>query len=233
MAAKGVDAQCVRCAARDRGRALARDAHTDDRDYVLYLAYFGPGLLKVGLTAAERGHRRLLEQGALTYILLARGPLPVIRAAERAVAAAGLAKERLRTPAKISAWWDIPPADVRRSAISTARRAVEKAGLLVNAELLDTQVYDNLTTYALDQPLPDTYQVLTGLTVPATLAARVHAVPGRLLLTKAIDTAESLLIDIRLLAGYRAAPADGSCSGLHTNLRTRPFGDDHDQLGLF
>lgn len=229
----GTDAQCARCARQDRGRALARDRHTDDRDYVLYLAFFGPGLLKVGLTAAERGHRRLLEQGALTYTLLAHGPLSAIRAAERAVAAAGIAKERLRGTTKSAAWWRIPPSSARWSAVRTARQAVDDSGLLTDAEPLDAQVHDNVATFALDEPLPDTYDVLTGLDDPAVLALRVRAVPGRLLLADGLDTAAPLLIDTRLLDGYRATPTDEPGGGLHTTPRARPRDADHDQPGLF
>ncbi len=36
----------------------------------LYLAHFGPGVVKVGITWAERGLRRLLEQGARSAVIL-------------------------------------------------------------------------------------------------------------------------------------------------------------------
>ncbi|PSL01023.1 uncharacterized protein DUF2797 [Murinocardiopsis flavida] len=231
VAPEGTDAQCARCAARDLGRALARDAHTDDRDYVLYLAYFGPGLFKVGLTAAARGVLRLLEQGALTYTLLARGPLSVIRAAERAVAAGGFAKERLRLPTKTAAWWRLDPAEERRSAVRELRRSIEDAGLLANAEVLDRQVHDNVARFALDRPVPDSYDVLTGLDDPADLAVRIRAVPGRVLLADDAERGSGLLIDVRLLAGWLVAPAEGPTGGLGVRPRSRPRGDG--QIGLF
>ncbi|WP_372494494.1 DUF2797 domain-containing protein [Actinoallomurus purpureus] len=112
---KGTDAQCPACAAGDRGRALARDATLgdDDRTYALYLAWFGAELLKVGLTAADRGRDRLLEQGAITAILLGTGPYTAVRRAERTIAASGLATERISARAKADAWWALPTGEVR------------------------------------------------------------------------------------------------------------------------
>jgi Protein of unknown function (DUF2797) len=105
----GTDAQCSACASGDRGRALARDATLgdDDRTYALYLAWFGSDLIKVGLTATDRGRDRLLEQGAITATLLGTGPYTPIRRAERTIAAAGLARERISPRAKAATWWDL------------------------------------------------------------------------------------------------------------------------------
>ena len=87
--------QCDPCGSADPGTMLARNATLDDgREYVLYLAWFGPGLTKVGLTATERGTDRLAEQGALAFTWLAHGRLPEIRAAEQRISASGLAPER-------------------------------------------------------------------------------------------------------------------------------------------
>src|ERR1700678_1140170 len=81
MPAGTTDAQCPACAAADRGRQIARDTALgdDDRDYLLYLAWFGPSLVKIGLPAADRGRDRLLEQGAITFTPLATGPYTPIR----------------------------------------------------------------------------------------------------------------------------------------------------------
>jgi hypothetical protein len=69
--------QCDPCESADPGTMLARNATLDDgREYALYLAWFGPDLTKVGLTATERGTDRLAEQGALAFTWLARSRLP-------------------------------------------------------------------------------------------------------------------------------------------------------------
>jgi hypothetical protein len=38
--------------------------------HILYLAHFGPGVVKVGISHAKRGHSRLLEQGARSALIL-------------------------------------------------------------------------------------------------------------------------------------------------------------------
>src|SRR4051812_11565804 len=59
-------ARCEECARLDRAHSVAADTLADDpRPYRVYLAWFGPGLVKVGITAVERGSARLLEQGAV------------------------------------------------------------------------------------------------------------------------------------------------------------------------
>ncbi|RII11945.1 hypothetical protein DSC45_26985 [Streptomyces sp. YIM 130001] len=81
--ARGARAQCPECARIDRSYSVAADTAVDDpRPYGVYLAYFGPGLLKVGITAVERGPARLLEQGAVAFVWLGRGPLMAARRAE-------------------------------------------------------------------------------------------------------------------------------------------------------
>lgn len=42
--------------------------------HILYLAHFGPGVVKVGISYQGRGIRRLLDQGARSYLLLGTFP---------------------------------------------------------------------------------------------------------------------------------------------------------------
>lgn len=61
---RGTGGQCGECARLDRAHSVAADTIADDpRTYRVYLAWFGPGMVKVGITAEERGPARLLEQG--------------------------------------------------------------------------------------------------------------------------------------------------------------------------
>ncbi|CAM5506203.1 hypothetical protein SMICM304S_07997 [Streptomyces microflavus] len=62
------------CAA-GRAHSVAADTLLDDpRTYRVYLAWFGPGMVKVGITREERGAARLREQGAVAFTWLGRGP---------------------------------------------------------------------------------------------------------------------------------------------------------------
>jgi Protein of unknown function (DUF2797) len=103
----------------------SRNAIVDDgRDYALYLAWFGPGLIKVGLTATERGTDRLAEQGALAFTWLGRGRLPAVRAGEQRISASGLAAERHRRQAKLAAWWRLPDRPQRQHEVRTAYQRI-------------------------------------------------------------------------------------------------------------
>ncbi|MFK4544030.1 hypothetical protein RKD29_003626 [Streptomyces tendae] len=86
---RSTGARCEECARLDRAYSVAADTVADDpRPYHVYLAWFGPGLVKVGITAEERGSARLLEQGAVCFSWLGRGPLMAARRTEELLRAA-------------------------------------------------------------------------------------------------------------------------------------------------
>lgn len=86
---RGTGARCEECARLDRAHSVAADTLADDpRPYRVYLAWFGPGLVKVGITRVERGSARLLEQGAVTFSWLGQGPLMAARRTEELLRAA-------------------------------------------------------------------------------------------------------------------------------------------------
>ncbi len=87
--ARATQARCPECARLDRAFSVAADGVPDDpRTYRVYLAWFGAGLVKVGITAEERGAVRLLEQGAVAFCWLGRGPLMAGAAYEELLRAA-------------------------------------------------------------------------------------------------------------------------------------------------
>ncbi|GKQ38569.1 hypothetical protein ALMP_51000 [Streptomyces sp. A012304] len=86
---RSTGARCEECARLDRAHSVAADGIADDpRPYRVYLAWFGPGMTKVGITAVERGSARLLEQGAVCFSRLGTGPLMAARRAEELLRAA-------------------------------------------------------------------------------------------------------------------------------------------------
>ncbi|MDG4860873.1 DUF2797 domain-containing protein [Streptomyces sp. T-3] len=94
--ARGTRAQCAECARIDRQYSVAADTTGDDpRPYAVYLAWFGPGLVKVGITREERGPARLYEQGAVAFAWLGRGPLMAARRAEELLGAALKVPDRI------------------------------------------------------------------------------------------------------------------------------------------
>jgi hypothetical protein len=52
----------------------AQQAARNLEPHILYLAHFGPGVMKVGISHAKRGHARLLEQGARSALILEELP---------------------------------------------------------------------------------------------------------------------------------------------------------------
>ncbi|MEU8652839.1 DUF2797 domain-containing protein [Streptomyces sp. NPDC048737] len=94
--ARSTGARCEECGRLDRAHSVAADGVADDpRPYRVYLAWFGPGLVKVGITAAGRGPARLLEQGAVSFSWLGTGPLMAARRTEELLRAA------LRVPDRV------------------------------------------------------------------------------------------------------------------------------------
>jgi hypothetical protein len=119
IAATATGAQCAECARLDRSRSVAADTASDDpRPFDVYLAYFGPGLLKVGITAAERGSVRLLEQAAVAHCRLGSGPLMAARRAEALLGAALGVKDRIPTAAKRAARATLPPPAERTAVLA-------------------------------------------------------------------------------------------------------------------
>src|SRR5690606_833359 len=94
--ARSTGARCEECARLDRAHSVAADTLADDpRPCRVCRAWFGPGMVKVGITAAARGPVRLLEQGAVCFSWLGTGPLMAARRTEELLRAA------LRVPDRI------------------------------------------------------------------------------------------------------------------------------------
>ncbi|MFE6054421.1 DUF2797 domain-containing protein [Kitasatospora sp. NPDC056446] len=217
--------QCPACQSVDRGLALARDQILDDgRTYLLYLAWFGEGLLKVGLTAEQRGDSRLLEQGALAYAFTARGALPAVRRAELTVAASGLARERYTSRLKADHWWSHGDVPYRRSVLTEARGRAHRLldGHAVE-RLADRPVVDHVERYGLAGGAPEAYREIAGLTDGAVLAGWLRAPIGKHLFLDQADGPGPLLLDTRRLTGWTLTPVAGRPSeGLTLRERVRP-----------
>jgi hypothetical protein len=231
------DTQCAACARADRGRQIARDAvpGDDGREYLLYLAWFGPGLVKIGLTAADRGRDRLLEQGAITFTVLAAGPYAPIRQAERLASAAGLAAERITARAKAAAWQQLPPPGERAALLTAARDQVtSRVPWPGRVRLVAAGITDQAGDFGLDGGPPGPYQEVTGISDGAVLAGRVRLAAGRHLL---LDTpAGPLLCDMRRAAGWAIRSLPGTApapAGLALAGRSAPGGHDDVQQPLF
>ncbi|CQR63157.1 DUF2797 domain-containing protein [Streptomyces leeuwenhoekii] len=209
VAGRSTGARCDQCARLDRAHSVAADTLADDpRPYHVYLAWFGPGRAKVGITALERGSARLLEQGAICFGWLGRGPLMAARRAEELLRAA------LGVPDRI------PYAEKRavRSALpdTAAERAAELAELHARAvalggwpEALTPEPFrpvDHVGVFGL-AGVPDAIGEVTELVPGGTVSGELVAAAGPDL---HLATRRGVVVlDTRLLAGWHLVPAEG------------------------
>ncbi|WP_286900145.1 DUF2797 domain-containing protein [Thermocrispum sp.] len=201
-------AQCQPCAAADPGRAVAKDTVLDNRRFHLYLAWFGPGLIKVGICAVHRGLSRLHEQGALASTWLASGRHGPIRQMEKAIAEAGIAVERYRHDTKTSAWWAYSTPERRHNELRTAhQRAQAIPNWPKDVDLAPCLVVDHTHLYGLAD-LPLGLDRAEALQPGAVVAGRLCSVIGSNLV---LDNANGpVVVDARLLAGWTITPVEAN-----------------------
>jgi len=231
---EGTDPQCSECARNDRGRQIARDVGLGDdgRDYTLYLAWFGTGLVKVGLTATDRGSDRLLEQGAIAWTPAATGPYVPIRRAERLTASTGLARERIGSNAKLTAWWNLELPGVRARQLSEAHDRIGRA-VTWPEQLNRTRcsVTDHAEGFGLSDRTP-AYSEATAISASAVIAGTIRVTAGHWIM---LDTPDGpLLADMRRIAGCQFVPAGPPArpAGLSLAFRSPPRARD-EQSALF
>ncbi|MBB5935388.1 DUF2797 domain-containing protein [Streptomyces zagrosensis] len=227
-----VSAQCPDCARLDRSYSVAADTRTDDRrPYDVYLAWFGPGWIKVGITATEREGARLLEQAALSYVLLARGPLMAARRAEAVLGAALAVPDRFPYAAKRAARQH-PTRREDRAAELTAlhARAHELAALPESLRPLTCAPVHHDAAFGLDRIGPSAPHGLVLLGSHCTVAGHVAAVAGPDVYLCGTD-GRPLLLDARHLAGWPLVAADPAAM---TTARIRPApGTPQEPAALF
>ncbi|MEV0277954.1 DUF2797 domain-containing protein [Streptomyces sp. NPDC050610] len=212
-----VSAQCPPCARLDRSHSVAADTIADDpRPYDVYLAWFGPDLIKVGITATEREGVRLLEQAALSYALLGRGPLMSARRAEAVLGAALAVPDRFPYASKRSARHALPAQPLRAAQLADLHeRARGLSGLPESLSIMDFRPVHHDAAFHLGRLRPP-----DGTVEPAagrTLAGAVAAVAGPDLYITTAD-GRLLLTDARQLAGW---PLGAAPSGAATTVTVR------------
>ncbi|MDF9811877.1 hypothetical protein M2266_001108 [Streptomyces sp. SPB162] len=198
---------CDDCAALDRLSSVAADTMADDpRPYSVYLAYFGTGLTKVGITAAERGAARLVEQAAVCFSFLGRGPLMAARRTEASLGAALGIPDRVSAGAKRTARWALPPAGERAAELRARYEAV--TGLPDTLERVPYALVDHAALFGLEPNPPRPVARITALAPGTSVTGTVRAVAGGDLY---LDTPDGcLLLDSRLVSGWPlTTPAPG------------------------
>ncbi|MCH0567003.1 MULTISPECIES: DUF2797 domain-containing protein [unclassified Streptomyces] len=213
--ARSTGARCEECARLERAHSVAADTIADDpRPYHVYLAWFGPGLTKVGITAVERGPARLLEQGAVCFSWLGAGPLMAARRAEELLRAALRVPDRIPYTEKRAVRAALPATE--------AERAGEIAGLHPRAlalpgwpESLGPRPFrpvDHLRAFGLTGA-PAAIGEVGELVAGGEIGGRLVGAAGPDLHLAVDDAGTVVVLDTRLMGGWGIVPAASAGDG--------------------
>ncbi|MEU9332954.1 DUF2797 domain-containing protein [Streptomyces sp. NPDC048290] len=252
---RSTGARCEECARLDRAHSVAADTLADDpRPYHVYLAWFGPGLTKVGITAVERGPTRLLEQGAVCFSWLGAGPLMSARRAEELLRAALGVPDRIPYADKRAVRSALPVTGAERSAeiAELHGRAVALGGWPEALRRAPLRVVDHTGVFGL-AGLPDAFGEVRELVAGGVVGGELVAAAGPdLHLRTGTGTGKGVgagagervvVLDTRLMRGWALTPlpagiaAAGGDKGeggdeLAVPVREYPR-EEHQQDGLF
>lgn len=221
--------RCAECARWDRVGSVAADGVADDpRVYRVYLAWCGPGMVKVGITAEERGDARLREQGAVAYSWLGRGPLMAARRTEEVLGTALGVPDRIPYAAKRVARVGLPGERERAAEVeSLYRRAVGVPGWTETLEPVALRVVDQVGVFGLGR-VDRIDGVVAELVEDGCVHGTLVAAAGPDLHVEAPD-GRALVLDTRLITGWGLVAA-GSGDGTTVPVTVLPPGV---QGGLF
>ncbi|MER5363051.1 DUF2797 domain-containing protein [Streptomyces sp. NPDC002785] len=207
---RSTGARCPECARLDRAHSVAADTIADDpRTYRVYLAWFGPGMVKVGITAEEREAARLREQGAVVFSWLGRGPLMAARRTEELLRSALGVPDRIPYARKRAVRAVLPGVAERHAEVAQLYGravALEGAGWPQSLERLPFEAVDHAGVFGLDGAVEVAWAV-TELTDGGVVAGRLVAAAGPDLHLETV-TDGVVVLDTRLMTGWELAGAD-------------------------
>lgn len=231
VSGRSTGARCDECARLDRAHSVAADTIADDpRPYHVYLAWFGPGKMKVGITAAARGSARLLEQGAVCFSPLGLGPLMAARRTEEVLRAALGVPDRIPYAEKRAVRASLPaPAERAAEVADLHARAVALGGWPESLERLPCRVVDHAEVFGIGR-LPGVDGAVTELVAGGTVGGELLAVAGPDL---HLDTGRgAVVLDTRLMTGWELTSVAGDGGALTVPVRALR-GSGGVQDGLF
>ncbi|OYP16428.1 MULTISPECIES: DUF2797 domain-containing protein [Streptomyces] len=211
---RSTGARCEECARLDRAHSVAADTLADDpRPYRVYLAWFGPGLVKVGITAAERGPARLLEQGAVCFSWLGTGPLMAARRTEELLRAALRVPDRIPYAEKRAVRSALPATEAERAAEvrELHARAVALPGWPESLRPAPCDVVDHARAFGIEAALEafgEVVELVPGGSVGGELVAA--AGPD---LHLAVGGRGVVVLDTRLMTGWELLPSEPAAAG--------------------
>jgi hypothetical protein len=184
-------------------------------------------MVKVGITAAERGSARLLEQGAVCFSWLGCGPLMAARRAEELLRAALRVPDRIPYADKRAVRTALPPAGERVAELAELHaRAVSLGGWPESLERAPFRAVDHSAVFGLDG-LPRADGVVSELVAGGTVSGDVLAAAGPDL---HLATGRGVVVlDTRLMTGWELTVAGRE----EVTVPVRALGESGVQDGLF
>lgn len=150
--ARALMVPCLRCTGLRCGNPARRNDCVQLDNHAVYLASFGPGQIKVGVARWERRRARLVEQGAVAALVVARDDGQQVRRMEANVFGFGVA-DRSRGHDRLSSLWS--GGDVAALNSELARAADRLRRRLVGAPWLsEPEVVDLPAVGQLAAPVP-------------------------------------------------------------------------------
>ncbi|MDX6260093.1 MAG: hypothetical protein QOH84_1781 [Kribbellaceae bacterium] len=214
----------------ERSSSVATDTRLDDpRPYHVYLAHHG-SVIKVGITAVERGEARLLEQGALASTMISAGSLVGARRVEILLGSTLGLPDRVSTSRKRVA---------RTQPGSVAERSTGLLDVVEQTAELDwpdgqvrceARVSDHVARYGLPDGGLRAKVAMGGPATSDVIVGRIVSAIGADLYLE--TTAGLLLLDTHLLAGWTLdrAPDDAQLTVPLEKLEPAPRQDEQEAL---
>jgi hypothetical protein len=174
-----------------------QQAARNNEPHILYLAYFGEGIIKVGISHAKRGNSRLLEQGARSAMILDEFPTALVaRQYEEKIAALSGIAETIQLNKKITALSGTYDEATATHALLTSKARIESS---LHTTFTNDQVLSFNSRYLLDPSLAltDTHD-FTGV---HSVAGQVRGMIGSVLISRHQD--EYLLFALKKHIGYK------------------------------
>ncbi|TDD57909.1 DUF2797 domain-containing protein [Kribbella antibiotica] len=218
LAAKAHGPLCPECQTMDRSNSIAADTRLDDpREFAVYLAHHG-SRVKIGITAADRGIARLLEQGALSSAFLSSGTLAAARRVEKLFTSAFGVTDRVMSPTKRTARLSPPTAAERVTDLQALADNVSAIDWPDGQTLRTLDVIDHSPTYGLPADGIQPAHALTALAPYDVVSGRLACHIARDLY---LETPQGLVIaDTQLLSGWPLTQLDASSA---FTARTEPI----------
>ncbi|MFK0023334.1 DUF2797 domain-containing protein [Streptomyces sp. NPDC090798] len=208
VSGRSAGARCEECARLDRAHSVAADTMADDpRPYHVYLAWFGPGMVKVGITGVARGSARLLEQGAVVFSWLGQGPLMAARRTEELLRAALRVPDRIPYAEKRAVRAALPGPGERLEEIRDLHaRVMELEGWPESLERAPFQAVDHTEVFGLEG-LPPAVGVVRELVAGGVVSGELVAAAGPDL---HLATGRGVVVvDTRLMTGWELTAVRG------------------------